>query len=275
MTREVIAAFSDLHAGSHLALMSPAGCTNDDGNHVGPNKLQTWLWENVWLPYVGEVAKARRKSNLTLLIVGDMTEGDHHSSQQLLPNLSDQYNILRAVLDPILALSPERIIIVRGTETHVGQGASEEEAAAKALHREGQPIIKDDHLFTWWHFLGEFGNVLVDAAHHGNGGGREWTGPNFANLNAADIFMYHAKHGERHPDLVFRAHAHRSGDSHDAHPVRYIALPCFQFSTSHGHKRFASKLPDLGGAVATIDEGGAEVRRHLYRPERKPIWRAA
>lgn len=275
MTREVVAVFSDLHAGSTLGLMAPEGIDTDDGNHVGPNKVQAWLWGK-WLLYRDAVREARKKASLTLLIDGDMLDGDHHQTHQLVsPNPSDQYNILRAVLEPMLALSPERIIVVRGTEAHVGPSGTEEEAAAKALHREGFPVVKCGNTYSWWHFLGEFGPVLIDAAHHANYGGREWTQPNAANLHAADIFTYHARRKERWPDLVFRGHSHRSGDSHDAHPVRYVALPCWQAKTGYGHKKFAAKLPDFGGVIVTIDNGPAEVRRHLYYPERGPIWRAA
>ncbi len=95
-----------------------------------------------------------------------------------------------------------------------------------------------------------------------------------ANLHAADIFYEHAKHGRPHPHLCLRSHSHKSADSHDAHPVRYVALGAWQLKTAFGHKIYAGKFADVGGLIAHCDDH-LEARRVMYPPDPSPVWEAS
>jgi hypothetical protein len=270
--RWTLAIVSDLHAGSTVGLHPNSGTTLDDGGVYNPNKPQRWLWER-WLDYWSQVSESRA-DKLAVLVNGDVVDGSHHETTQLVSgNPVVQADIARAVMEPVFALRPDAVIVTRGTEAHVGKSASHEEAIAKDWQRDGLPIIKHGQAFTWWHFVGDFCKVRVDASHHGSMGGRNWTAPNQANLHAADIFYEHIKAGRRHPDLCIRSHSHRSGDSYDAHPVRYMATPAMQLKTAYGHKKFAGKFADIGGIIAQCGEH-LEARRVLYHPDPSPVWRA-
>ena len=271
--RWTIAAVSDLHAGSTLGLHPKAGTTLDDGQTYHPNKAQLWLWSK-WLDYWKQVA-AVRADKLAILLNGDLVDGNHHGTTQLVSgNPVDQAAICSAILEPAFALKPDHIIVTRGTEAHVGGSACFEESIAKGWHGRGLPIVMHATNYTWWHFVGKFGNIVVDMAHHANMGGRNWTGPNACNLHAADLFYEHAKNKRPHPDLALRAHAHRSGDSQDAHPVRYIAMPAWQIKTAFGHKIAAGKFADIGGVIAQCGDT-LEARRVLYPADPAPVWEAA
>lgn len=274
--RWTIAIVSDLHAGSTLGLHPHAGTTLDDGQTYHPTKPQRWLWDN-WLDFWKRVAE-HRGDKLAVLVNGDVVDGDHHGTWQLASgNPVDQAKIADAVMEPVFALEPDAVIVTRGTEAHVGGSASHEESIAKgwANRREAVPLVMHNANYTWWHFTGEFEGVLIDAAHHGRMGGRNWTGPNAANLHAADIFYEHAKRGWRHPDLCVRSHSHQTADSQDAHPVRYIATPAWQLKTAFGHKVVAGKYADIGGIIAQCEDGELTAKRIKYEPDPSPAWKAA
>ena len=61
-----------------------------------------------------------------------MVEGDHHNTPQIVSrDPGVQMDILQQLCAPILALSPDAAIVVRGTEAHVGKNANKEEAFAR------------------------------------------------------------------------------------------------------------------------------------------------
>ncbi len=276
--RHVIAAFSDPHAGSTLGLHPPGPTLLDDGGEYRPNRLQGWLWEG-WTDWVGQVKAARKGADFTILVNGDACDGLHHRTQQLISGLIPiQFDIFRACIDPLLALSPDRIIFTRGTPAHVGENGENEESAAKAIAREGYTVVRelDTQTHTWWHYFGEYGPLYLDAAHHGSGlGNLPWTKPNAARRNAAALFMDYALEKRRHPDLVLRAHVHRTADSGNDYPVRYIAMPAWQMKTGFSHQRHTNTLPDIGGVIVQTTKDGYDAKVICYKPERGTIHKVA
>ena len=217
------------------------------------------------------------EDKLGMFIPGDLIDGHHHQTTQLVSgNPVTQKRIARACFDSVFAdLKPDAIFIIRGTEVHVGGSACNEEEIADDWKREGLPVQTDEHTASWWHFVGDFEGVRVDVAHHGRMGGRSWTKPNQALMHAADIYMKHSRRKLRHPDLVLRAHSHTSADSHDAHPVRYIAMPAWMFKSSHAHKVVPNEFPDIGGVIATCENGELDAKLIVYPLDPPKVWTAA
>jgi hypothetical protein len=174
-----------------------------------------------------------------------------------------------------LALKPDRIIVVRGTEAHVGQSASAEERIADGLRRDKRPVISDPETKSgsWWHFRGEIQGVRVDITHHGRTGQREHTRGSAAVLHAHDIFLSHAKDGDPPPHLCLRGHHHRFNDSYDACPTRVVTSGAWQMATSHVHKVAADSMAGIGGLIVTIADGEYGVEKVAFRPVRGPVWR--
>lgn len=282
--RVSLAAVSDVHAGSTVALCPPEGVPLDNGGTYVPSKFQRWLWQ-CWVEYwawVRERLDIFEPEEKWLLLNGDLVEGDHHNTGQVIGRhgLYDG-SVARRCLEVPLELGFDRIFVVRGTPSHVGQQGKVEEGIAKSLKEDSYPVEGDPVACTesWWHLRADAGRFRVDALHHGRTGYRRWTRPNATALLAADILMEHVDcapehEPERPPDLCIRSHVHKWADSGDQHRVRVVQTPAWQLHTEYGHKKVPESLADIGGALVEMDET-IEVRRKLYRPDRGHVWTRA
>ena len=257
MPRVKIAVVGDLHCGSTVALC-PDRILLDDGGAYEASTAQRWLWQ-CWTDYWQAVDEDRREGHqLYLIFNGDMVDGDHHNTPQILSrNPEAQAAVLSAALAVPLALDPDRLFVVRGTEVHVGAGGASEEGVARRWRTDGLPVVPDPESGTasWWHFRGEIQGVRLDVTHHGRTGHREHTRANAANLHAHDILLSHVKAGDPPPHLCLRAHYHRYNDSYDACPVRVVTNAAWQLKTGFIHRIAADTLADIGGSSSPSRTG--------------------
>ena len=273
----VIACVSDLHAGSTTALCPPV-VHLDDGGEYRASKPQQWLWER-WGAFWGQVEQARRKRDAILVQVynGDLTEGDHHKTTQILSgNPTAQATVVNQVLTVPLGLKPDHIIGLRGTEAHVGPSAAYEERVFTGLRKDGWPVVRDEVTgnSSHWHHVIEHQGVLVDLAHHGKFGSRPSTKMNTVIALAFDIFTRAAIAGVPHPHLAIRSHLHQFGDTFTAYPTRLIQMPAWQLATAFIHRINPGAISDIGGIIITIADGKYEVEPVIYHPEANPTWSA-
>ncbi len=269
---------SDLHCGSTIGLCPPEGIPLDDGGAYVPSDAQRWLWDR-WEALLKRADAARKRGDrLHVVVNGDLIDGDHHGTLQLASrSISDQLDIAKASFEPVLALTPASVVVVRGTETHVGKSGSAEESFARWLDGQGVRVIRDEATgnFSHWHFRGEYGGVVIDATHHGRVGGRPWTKLNGTASLAAEIVLEYAKRGETPPAIALRSHYHQYVDTGDAYPTRVIQTPAFQLATAFVKKVAAESLADVGGVVLVIEDGHVEVQRVTFTPARTPVVRVA
>jgi len=275
--RAVVAVVSDIHCGSTLAMVPPEGVRLDDGGTYHPSKAQTWLWK-CWTDFWETVREARKKADLYIIYNGDLYEGDHHRTTQIMSaNPETQDYLSDRVFGVPRSLTPNYEFVVRGTEAHVGvAGATEEAFARRELEQHKINVVKDQNVGThsWWHLRAEINGVLIDAQHHGKFGRLPWTGPNAVLQQAAHVFMECARSGIRHPDIAIRSHMHRYGDSYKAQPTRLIQTPAWQLKTAFAHKVAPNSPPDIGGLIVTIEPDGLySVEEMLYIPEASEPWR--
>jgi len=267
----IIAITSDEHCGSSVGLMSPKGVYHDDGQWTGPSKGQTWLWD-CWRRTWDMVAELQSKYSADVFWInnGDLVDGPlHHSTYQTSAiTRAMEREVVRDVLDVPLGLNLRRLFFVRGTESHVGKGAAQEEGIAKALSDDWPVEPETDRRFSWWHLMMECEDVFLDCTHHGRSGQRPWTQWNATALLAAQITLERVKSGERLPDLAIRSHYHRYADSYDAQPVRVIQTPAFQLATSYVTKVVPESLADIGGIAIVVDGDQYEVHKQLFIPSR-------
>ena len=265
---------SDLHCGGSTAVCPPT-ISLDDGGEYRASKAQRWLWD-CWLDYWQQVDQARRsrKAELVVIFNGDLVEGLHHGTTQVLSgNPNAQAAVLDACIRVPLSLNPDKLVIVRGTEAHVGQSASAEERIATGLKKDKRPIITDPETGTasWWHFRASIRGVRLDVTHHGRTGQREHTRGGAAVLHAHDVLLSHVKNGDPPPNLCLRAHYHKWNDSYDACPVRVVTTGAWQLGTGFVHRIAADSLADVGGVIVTIDNGAYTVDRIGYKSVRGPV----
>lgn len=271
----VLACVSDVHAGGTTAL-APDKIVLDDGGEYHASKAQRWLMQ-CWRQYWERVANRRNelKAELYTVFNGDAVDGDHHNTSQLASrNPNAQAAIWNAAFAVPLALKPDRIVIVRGTEAHVGNSASAEERIADGLRRDKRPIVvePDTGASSWWHWRPELQGVKLDITHHGRIGQREHTRASQIVLYAHDIHLSYTKNGERPPDLALRGHNHKVADSFDAVKPRVIATGAWQLGTGYVHKVQPDSLADIQGVIVKIHDGAYEVEKVHFHAER-PVWR--
>jgi hypothetical protein len=277
LSRPVVFAFTgDQHCGSTVALCPPT-IKLDDGGFYSASRAQQWLWER-WLTFWARVDAVRtlHDADLYLGFNGDMTDGDHHGTTQILSgNSVSQAAVVNAALAIPLKLSPNKIWVIRGTEAHVGKSASNEEKIADGLRRNGDPIVIDEATETssHWHARIEIDGVRLDLAHHGRMGQRPWTKPNVVANLAAEIFYNHAANGIPHPHLAIRSHMHQFVDTHDIHPVRVIQMPAWQLATAFIHRIAPGAIADVGGIIVVIKDGSFFVEPIIYHPAPPAVWR--
>ena len=274
--RYTLAIISDLHCGSTVGLCHPNEVTLDDGGTYTPSKVQRWLWDN-WLAFWSRAKEVKGSGSLGVLCNGDLIDGDHHGTPQIItrdPNV--QLYVLKECFAPVLALKPEMAIVVRGTEAHVGKGASMEESFARWLNKEGVAVPKDGDtsMYSHWHFRGAILGHLVDCAHHGRVGQRPWTKSGVVGNLAAQIVMEYANRRESPPTLAIRSHYHTFHDTYNLFATRLIQTPGFQIHTAFAHKVVPEVLSDIGGVLVTFEKDKApEVEVVLFRPHRSPTTR--
>jgi hypothetical protein len=272
----LIAITSDQHAGSTVALCPPT-IDLDDGGAYTASKAQRWLWED-WLSFWQRVERVREKEKAKLYQVfnGDLTDGNHHGTTQILSgNSSVQAHVVSECMKVPLELAPDKMWFIRGTEAHVGKSAEGEEKIADGLRRDKRPIVRDRDTNTssHWHAKLEVDGVRFDFAHHGRMGQRPWTEQNVVNNLAAEIFYEHAERGEPHPHFAIRSHHHRYADTGDAHPVRVIQTPAWQLATAFIHRIAAGKLADIGGIILLVRDGEVAREKVLFRPKSPTVWK--
>ena len=269
--RHVLAVVSDTHCGGTTALC-PDRITLDDGGEYVASKAQRWLWGR-WQQFWGSVRDVRDAVKGTKLIVvcnGDLTDGDHHKTSQILSgNPTAQAAVVNAALAAPLALRPHRLLFIRGTEAHVGPSAAFEERIALGLHKDKRPVLLEAETgnASHWHAKLDIQGVRFDFAHHGRVGQRPWTKPNVVLNLAAEIFMDHARTGRPHPHIAVRSHMHQYVDTHDAHPTRVLQTPAWQLATAYIHRIAPGALADVGGIIFVVENGALTVTPVLYRPD--------
>jgi hypothetical protein len=275
----VLAVTSDQHAGSTVALC-PHRIALDDGGHYEASKAQRWLWNhwgNFW-DRVEHRVKEHRGSRLVQVFNGDMTDGDHHGTTQILSgNPTAQAAVVNEIMTVPLALKPDALAFVRGTEAHVGKSAAFEERIALGLKKDRRPVVMDTETGTasHWHLKMDIDGVRLDFAHHGRMGTRPWTKPNPVAMMAVEILYEHAAAGLPFPHIAFRSHQHRFVDTGNLQPVRAIQTPAWQLATAFIHRINPGAIADVGGIIVIIKDGQFEVEPVIYHPEAPKAWRPA
>lgn len=277
MSSVVIAVTSDQHCGSTVAL-SPAEIDLDDGGQYKASKAQNWLFQN-WRDLWERVEKVRdrEKAKLYQVFNGDLVDGDHHGTTQILSgNSAVQAHVVSECMKVPLSLGADKMWFIRGTESHVGKSANSEEKIADGLRRDKRPIVRDTVTGTssHWHAKMEIQGVRFDFAHHGRMGQRPWTRINIVANLAAEIFYEHSAREEPYPHIAVRSHLHRYADTGAAHPVRVIQTPAWQLHTAFTHRVVTESMADIGGVIIVVKDGKASVEPVLFKPKAVPTWRA-
>lgn len=269
--RRIVVFTSDQHFNSTRGLC-PYRVTRHEGGTHETDKCQRWLWDR-WIEFWrDEVAPLiGPEDTLHLVFVGDLVDGDHHNSHELISrNQITQHRIALKGLEPPLALNPTSVHIIKGTDVHAGELGAWEEYIAKDID-----AVKDEehNTYSWWWLREVFGGVMFDIAHHGKAGYREWTKPNAQNAQAVQTIVRYTERNENPPDVVIRADRHKYATSGDNYMVEATTLPPWQLQTSHGNRIDPDSILPVGGLIYVCRDGRYERKRKLYHPPPPQIGR--
>lgn len=266
MAGSVLAVISDTHIGSSTALATPEFEVHTryalEAQRTRANLLQNWIY-NCWLDFWDYVRQIQgNKRRLVVVHLGDVIDGNHHSSTQLMPEIADQTQMALELLEPV-AHRANTFFGIFGTGAHAGQDNAHEALIYKQLSAQAfghtLTLSIDGHTH---HFV-----------HHGRAGGRPWTSS--AAGMAAEIALDFAQRGENPPEFIWSGHNHRCDDSGmKVAGTRAISMPAWQLKTSHGWKVAGSTVrSDIGGMIV-IDGHILDNSKARYRgqpDERKVI----
>ena len=228
----LIGLFADPHTGSNTALM-PAKFVNDDNQLFTASPVQMWLLKN-WYAALDEFWERGKGRQKVVIINGDLIDGDHHGTTQIMPNLADQTRAAVEIWEPVRH-RVNRFYIVRGTEAHGGEAAHDEKTISDILGADS----------CAWELLIYLNNQLFNIAHHIN---------RTIDSVVEECVRDAIKMGEPVPKWVVRAHRHIKDDTGTKYDYcRGIVLPAWQLRTGFGFKVSSHRVSDIGFAM--IDDG--------------------
>jgi hypothetical protein len=287
----VVAVCGDLHCGSTVGLCPPEGLELDDGGMYNPSIAQEWLWgrwESAWEKANSIIGRDK----FTLVINGDMVDGDHHRTAQIASPLTGIH--ARCAIESLrvpLGLKPSAIHVVRGTAVHVGRSGEVEEGIARGLKNQLYPIVPDPDTgsFSSYRRRIDVESVRFDIAHHGRMGQRAHTRGSYSRLYGFDIWAEQALdlikelrdtddlaqvfEDKKPADIAVRSHNHKFQDSGYDHRgiTRVLSIPAWQFATEYVHRIAAESLADIGIVLFICNQGDVEVQPILFSPQRATV----
>lgn len=256
---------SDLHAGSSVALC-PRTFRCDDGQKVEPSDVQKCIYSH-WRVFWDEfVPTATNNEPYTVVVNGDVVEGQHHrSTQYISSNEEDHEKMAVELLRPIRDKAQGGFYMVRGTEAHVGPSAGHEESVARELDTD--TLDEGASTKTFWELWFEFGPHLCHFAHHI--GVTSSTAYELSALSRelAGNLIESAQWGDRPADVIVRSHRHRFSAGEipmRGRTAQIIVTPSWQARTAFVFKKVSMRRPQLGGVVLGYDKFGLFKRCYIW-----------
>jgi hypothetical protein len=264
MSGTVLAIISDTHVGSSTALapleFSVHNRSDFETQVTQANKLQRWIYE-CWTDYWDHVFKLAKKKRLIVVHVGDLVDGVHHGSLQVMNEVEDQAEAFVDLMLPILKRADGFYGVLGTGPSHAGQDNTTEAQLYRDLGaiEFGQTLTLD------------IDGTIHDFAHHGRAGARPWTS-SAANL-ATEVIMDYAAQGLPMPNYIWRGHNHRIDDSGSKLPgTRAISLPSWQLKTSYGWRVSANTTrSDIGGYIVVDGLLDDSKSRYKGQPDQRRI----
>ena len=264
----VLAVISDTHFGSNTAVAPPQYEVHNrntlETQVMMANRLQSWLYKQ-WCDYWAYVdllrGKGRKAKRLVVAHLGDVIEGSHHGTTQIVQEVGDQVRIAIEMLEPIRYKANTFVGILGTMPSHAGQDHADE----AAIYRE----LGADHIEQILTL--DLDGTLVDLAHHGRVGTRPWTSG--AAALGAEVMLDYAQAGKPLPHYILRGDRHKFDDSGcKFERTRVIQCPSWQLKTSYGF-RVASNTSrsDIGGVILTDGILDLSKARYKGQPDARKV----
>lgn len=272
---KAIVTVSDLHVGSTMGICPARVETVDKGTYL-PNKYQRTLlkyWKNFWTEWVPETAE--EAECLILVLNGDMLDGIHHNTVNILSNSWEiQEQAAVAILTTIFELCPmkiDQVFFVKGTEVHVGPNGESEERIARQIG-----AVKNElgeyASYQWWLQVDE---VPFQFAHHigvTSSAAYESSAPMRELVSG---LVEASQWDQRLPRVIVRSHRHRfiPVSIPSAHGrIECVITPGWQLRSPHVERIDRMRMPHIGGVMFKVEGTECRIIEKLYPlPGPKPV----
>ena len=260
-----IVVVSDTHCGCQFGLCPPTVAL-DGGGRYEASRLQRVVW-SWWREFWDEfVPNATKGEPFAVVMNGDCIDGVHHgSTTQITHNIGDQRTIAVEVLRPTVDACNGRYYHVRGTEAHVGQSGTEENAVGEALG-----AIRDDAgNAARWELRLRLGEHLVHFTHHIATSHSPFSASSALQREAVQSYVETGRWGDTPYSLLVRSHRHQHSEvafraSHGK--VTVTVTPAWQLKTPFVY-RIGARMgqPEIGGLVIRLADGELFTRAFVKR----------
>ena len=218
---------ADLHAGSTVSLLPPGFKTLEDET-IGQNAVQRWLW-TCWTDAQKFIARITRRDPHALILNGDLIEGTHHGTKQIIStDTKDHVECAINLLTPLVERAAQTYV-VRGTECHTNNS---ETTVAKALGCEKNPVLG---IPAWDRLTADVNGVRCVFRHHIGASIRHNLRATQLSVQLAEEQLEAANNGEPIPRVVCCAHRHVENLYQDDNGLIFVCHP-WQALTRFGHK---------------------------------------
>lgn len=274
-----VAHLCDLHSGGSTALCQRGQVQLLSGGYYTPSYLQGLIREQ-WREFIGTVKAARHKRRLIVVVNGDVIDGDHHDTVELItPVLKNQRDIASELIDEFLTgtdYSPKNgdsLRFTMGTPAHAGQIAEQEEAIAEDFG--AVPFIPAG-ADTKARYLFPEVKLIVNGAkfyfrHQGPSVGRLVHTQENALYRFLKNEYLKSLAGAYLADYYTFAHRHQYAEATFYKPSEGVKLhariaPSWQMRTGYGMN--FSDHDEIGGMFYQVD--GEQITEHLIRMQFEP-----
>ena len=245
---KLLVLFSDLHVGSTTALF-PEGFITKTGNGILLNPYQKWLLA-CWHEAQRYVAKVCAEDPYGLVLNGDVIEGIHHKTTQIVSaSVEDQFSAAIKLLEPVVQKA-DYTFMVNGTECHTGDL---EDSIAGVLEAVKNPETKR-HSFD--RLTLDIHGVRCVFRHHIAGATRRSLAASALGVQLAEEQVEAALNGEKVPSVICAAHRHKFSWYEDESGLCLVTPP-WQLLTRHGHKVVSAARTKCG--VVILDWRGLPI----------------
>jgi len=273
-----IVVISDTHSGCKFGLYNPdSDFALDNGGSYVPSdsQLVVWdAWEEFWDRWVPKVTKNEK---YVVVHVGDCLDGNHHgSTTQITANLERQREISYLALAPRVMKKHNKKCAayyhLRGTESHVGPSAENEEEIAKRLKAIPQEDTGNHSRWEMWARLDN--NALIHFSHHIGTTSSSAYESTAVYKEMVEAFNEAGRWRHEPPDVIVRAHRHRQFETRIATKKGYgisIVTPGWQLKTPFVYRLASGRAstPQIGGyLIRAGDEDEVYTRFFVKKLER-------
>lgn len=253
---------SDTHIGSTIGLW-PRVYTASSGHQIMQNNFQAWLWD-CWEDMISRVRQATKDDKLVLVFNGDIVEGNHHRTTEIMTaETDDQVGCAIEVFKDLQeVLKPASQYFIRGTECHSKNIESVVGGIVGAVKNQETGTYSFDHLLL------DVNGIYCSFAHHTSCTSRPYLEASAHSIALGVAIMEAARNGDPIPSVIARAHRHRHGVWRDGNCLSLVT-GAWQGLTRHGRKVVPAAVPNPSAILLTFEEGAdlPEVTEIVYVPE--------